>query len=539
MAIGIAVVGVVGVAGWVVLRPSSVEPVLDPVADVDPARQAEQRISAGPKPVPPAGAPNVLLIVWDTVRADRLGTYGYDKPTTPHLDAFATRGVVFENAISPGVWTLPSHASLFTGVPVSAHGVGADHKWLDDDHDVVAEALVRVGYDTYAFSANPYMGEETNVLQGFETVQHPWLRQWKPAARAVMEAKLIDQDASTTVSPAWPKKASRSNNYLYKEAAPVASSAFRTWLGERDEPQRPWFAFINMMEAHLPRVPSMEAREKMMDADVIEHGFNVEQTSASFHSWMAGQVNLSGQDLEAISGIYDASLVDLDAATGALFEAMEQDGQLDNTIVIITSDHGEALGDHQLLLHKYSVYADLARVPLVVVAPGLLEPGRRSDLVSVADTFQIVSDMVKMPAPVHDVWEGGDRPEGTVVEFNAVAAHSIRVLRKDHPKADLSRFERTFRGIELGSEKLIVGSDGSRELYRYAEDRDETNNLYEAEPARAAELEAALQAWLASFDHFDPEQAQEHSTEISDELGEALQALGYLEGGELDEETPE
>jgi len=386
------------------------------------------------------------------------------------------------------------------------------------------------GYDTYVFSTNPYMGAETNMFQGFDVVEHPWKGGWKPVAQAVLESKLIERDASTTVSPAWPRKASRTNNYLFKEAAPVASMALRQWVGQRSDLSRPWFAFVNLMEAHLPRVPSMQAREKMMTPELIERGFQVTQTSASLHAWMAGEAELSEEDLAAIQGVYDASLVDLDAATGAMFEAMEQEGLLDNTVVVVTSDHGEALGEHGLMLHKYGVYAHLARVPLIVVAPGRLEPGRRDELVSVSDTMRLVAEIAGLDSPVVDVWGGGERPPGEVVEFNAVASHSIEQLQRAHRGVDVSLFRRTFRGIELGAEKLIVGSDGSRQLYRYQDDPAEAHDLFGQMPAEAEALDAALGVWLGSFEHFDPEGSQEPEVPMSPELGEALRILGYLEG---------
>ena len=125
-----------------------------------------------PSPTAPAeDAPNVLIVVWDTVRADRLGCYGYELPTTPYLDALAEDSLLFERAVSPGMWTLPSHASLFTGLPVSAHGVSSKHKWLDHRFETLAEVFQSTGYGTYLFSANPHMSRDANLTQGF--YRHP------------------------------------------------------------------------------------------------------------------------------------------------------------------------------------------------------------------------------------------------------------------------------------------------------------------------------------------------------------------------------
>ena len=117
-------------------------------------------------PVP--DGPNVLIILWDTVRADRMSLYGHDRPTTPKLDAFAADAAVFEHAISPGMWTLPTHASFFTGLPPQTHGANAAHRWLDDHNETLAERFDEAGWDTFAFSSNLVAGTLMNVTQGFD-----------------------------------------------------------------------------------------------------------------------------------------------------------------------------------------------------------------------------------------------------------------------------------------------------------------------------------------------------------------------------------
>ena len=118
--------------------------------------------------------PNVLFVVWDTVRADRLSVYGHDKPTTPFLESIAARSVVFDRAISPSFWTLPSHASMFTGLAASVHGADADYHWLDNHFVTLAEHFGTNGYDTYAWSSNPNISRTANTTQGFETFQQPF-----------------------------------------------------------------------------------------------------------------------------------------------------------------------------------------------------------------------------------------------------------------------------------------------------------------------------------------------------------------------------
>ena len=480
--------------------------------------------------------PNVLVVVWDTVRADRTSIYGYDKPTTPRIEAWAKKkALVYERGVSPGVWTLPSHASLFTALPVRAHGVTAETKFLEDRFVTVAEALSEVGYDTWSVCSNPYVSEESNLLQGFRSVEHPWDPRWEPKVMAHMNRKLEPQDASTPVSPAWNEKGrggAGSNKYLYKESGPVAAEAFKRFL-DGSEKDRPWFAFINYMEAHLPRIPTMAARKAVMTDAQIERGWNVLQTTTHFHEFMVGVRPYEPLDLEAISGIYDASLIDLDLATEQLLDVLTASGLNDNTIVIITSDHGESLGEHDLLLHKYAVYNTLSRVPLLISWPGHVEPGREPAPKSVSD---ILADAVKLGRiPVTKPVARGlaSRPtvgmDGAVTEYNAVAAGSLERMSKLHRKVELGPFRRTYQAIEVGPWKYQVASDGSEEFYKVTDDPDETSNLSKDAVDDRVRSAALLKTWKEKVGQYKPTEGVEPRAELDDEQKEALEALGYIE----------
>ncbi len=147
--------------------------------------------------------PNVLVVVWDTVRADRTSLHGYRRPTTPRLDALGREAAVFEQARSPGIWTLPSHASLFTGLAPETHGAEERWMWLDDRHLTLAEHLSGHGYDTLSVAANSLLCPETHLVQGFGTVVNNWKGQLAPDARAATLAKLLPEDRSQELSPLW------------------------------------------------------------------------------------------------------------------------------------------------------------------------------------------------------------------------------------------------------------------------------------------------------------------------------------------------
>jgi arylsulfatase A-like enzyme len=306
-----------------------------PAPEAAPAAQPLDPIPEGP---------NVLIVLWDTARADRMSVYGHDRPTTPKLAEFAAEAAVFEHAISPGMWTLPTHASFFTGLPPQTHGASATHRWLDDHHETLAERFDEAGWDTFAFSSNLVAGQLMNVTQGFDKAFFTYKEPYKAKARAATLAKLIPGDSSTEMSPEWKNGTERDaefwDNAVYKDAAPLISSELLRWLDERQAQDRPFFAYVNFMEAHTPRVPSKSARERVLTPDLLQLGLDTDQSLFTEVAWIVGKHEYTDRQLEAIRGVYDASLVDLDDATAELFAGLEARGVLDDTIVVVLSDHG-------------------------------------------------------------------------------------------------------------------------------------------------------------------------------------------------------
>jgi arylsulfatase A-like enzyme len=187
--------------------------------------------------------PNVLILLGDTVRADHLSLYGYDRPTTPRIEKRAGRGRVYERAIAPGVWTLPVHASLFTGLAVSAHGVDHPEDALADTQVTIAEVFADAGYDTFAFSANPFLTEENGVLQGFDEIHYAWDERWQRRIGRTIRSRLVPGDVN---AERITKEFNDTAAWAYQVAGPTAHRVLVRWL-ERREPGRPFFAYINYM----------------------------------------------------------------------------------------------------------------------------------------------------------------------------------------------------------------------------------------------------------------------------------------------------
>lgn len=487
----------------------------------------------------PAKPPNVLWIVWDTVRADRttLGGHNGSSPTgrvdtTPRLAAFAARrGVVYTRATSPETWTLPSHASLFTGLYSPTHGANASWRWLDEHDTTLAEHLAANGYQTFAFSANPYMSPVSNVLQGFGTVELSWGPRWGPRTRAATTAKQVPKDASTEVSPAWPSAEPDIawGKSPFKEAAPVAHEALLDWTAGKTGP---WFAYLNMMEAHSPRLPSREARRRVMDRETYERGLVTDVSLFRLMRAIVGDHRYTDEELAAIRANYDAALTELDDATGDLLDDLEARGVLDDTIVVVTSDHGENLGDHGLWEHRYSVHQTLLHVPLVLSFPRKMPPGRVDTPVTTVDVFSTVLELcgIAPPGPVASRSLLHPTPGPVFALLSDPFASSLLPMQEALPTTDLGRFLRTWEVVIDGDHKLMRGSDGTSQLYDLANDPGELTDLHD--PALAAALAERLTAWRGALPAADPAlrtPRDNQRDQPDEELAARLKLLGYVE----------
>lgn len=277
----------------------------------------------------PPRRPNVLLVSIDTLRADSLSLYGAKRPTSPHLDAFAADALVFERALSTSTWTLPSHGSLFTGLLPDRHALLSIHDRLSERALTVAERLRRLGYRTAAFTDGGFLHPRWGLSRGFD--------RW-----------------DVTPGQAWQPK----------DVAVIAGQASR-WLQENRF--APFFLFVHTYETHQPYRDREGFAERFLPPGAPRGDSpNVVGLDAA---------NLSAAELERIRALYDAGVSRADHFLGALLEELARSGRLDDTAVIVTSDHGEELGDHGRFEHALGrVWDECVHVPLIVRPPGGVAP---------------------------------------------------------------------------------------------------------------------------------------------------------------------
>jgi arylsulfatase A-like enzyme len=483
--------------------------------------------------------PNVLFVVWDTTRADRMSLYGYGRPTTPKLEAWARDAVVFERATSPAIWTLPSHASLFTGLPSPATGADERWLWLDHRHLTMAEHFAAHGYDTFSFAANTLLNEDTNLVQGFRVRLNSYRGKIAQMAKARTREKILPGDRSNELAPGWtrPEHGARNaewNRAVFKEAAPIGVDAFLEWLDRRPTADQPFFAFLNLMEAHTPRLPSTAAREQVVgdDPDLIARGLATDAAHIRLHFYNFGKQDYTQAELDAIGAVYDATLAELDAETDRLLAGLSSKGLLDDTIVVLTADHGENLGDHHLFNHRFALWETLLHVPLVVRHPSL-PPRRVSRPVSTLDLFATLSRVAGLPVPA-GIAAGdllADRSSPAVATMALPVRREIETVQRVHPDVAIEPWLRTGEAVVDGTTKLVRYSDGARTVYDLATDPGETTAIDDA--ARAAELGRTIDAWLGSFPAYDPalrgpKDRPSNVKAQQRELREELEALGYV-----------
>jgi arylsulfatase A-like enzyme len=431
-------------------------------------------------PPAPAGAPNVLLIVLDTVRADHLSPYGYARDTAPNLAKLAHRGVLFERARSTASWTLPSHASLFTGRwphELSAGALGP----LDGTHRTLAETLQAEGYVTAGFVANTvYCSAEAGLSRGFIHYEDHIL-----SPRAILRSSALGLRVIDGVISAAQKLAASvglgdwlgpSNGKPFKDAATV-NRQFLDWLDGRGD--RPFFAFLNFFDAHDPYVlPSGYDRHFGLRPETHADRMMLNRW------WWLGKRRLVPRDIALARDAYDDCIAYLDEQLGRLLADLERRGILANTLVIVTADHGEHFGEHELFGHGGSLYAPEVHVPLLIAGPTGTPPGTRVPKpVSLRDIPATVADLLgleeRSPFPGTSLACRWDPGGGTVARAAGPTLSEVdNPLKIQHANGGRSP---VFRGPmkALASDDLVYirNGDGREELYDLAADPQELNDL--------------------------------------------------------------
>ena len=404
-----------------------------------------------------ARRPNLLFVSLDTVRADRLSVYGYERPTTPFLERFAARAVLFEDCSSVGPYTLPTHASMLSGLLPLRHNVvdsGADRvnaaamPWLP-------QLLARSGWSTAAFTGGGFLSADYGFAAGFDRfgIVDPIVHRGSDYAR---------HRYARDVPP-----------YLEQIEERAQLSHVIDWIEEQRE--QPWFAFVHTYAAHDYLPP--EADRALFDSapdDTWGRDWREVQSYLAPDGWP--QQGLDPARARRLSDLYDATLRFTDRELGAFLDALDARGLLDETVVVITSDHGEEFGEHGGLRHSTTLYQEMLHVPLLLSAPDVPGGRRLEQPVSLTDLLPTLLSLLGLPPLPDGAVDGRDlspllRGESARLPPPLLVGH-VRTLNA----------RRT--SLRIGAHKLIRGDEGQVrfpasdwELFELASDPQELREL--------------------------------------------------------------
>jgi arylsulfatase A-like enzyme len=432
--------------------------------------------------------PNIVVVVADTLRADRLGAYGNRRGLTPFLDELAARGTTFTNAYAASSWTCPSVASLFTSRYPSEHGVSDFDSKVPESEVTLAERLGELRYISAGFSANLRLARPLGYGQGFTG--------WFPfATRDKLTTDRLGRKSLLWLDQAWNRRA-----------------------------RRPLFLYYQLMETHGPYEPEAEAHAPDRAIAPLRRRIcgtcGAGERAASLNALLTGMHwdALAADDVAELESLYDAEVASLDTRLRALFTGLASRGVLDKAIVVFTADHGEEFRDHGALEHGTSLFNELVRVPLIVLTPGQRAGRVVRDNVSLVDVAPTVLEMVGVDA--------GPAAEGrSLVPLLAGASVPADVVAELPPVTtsggDPGRHDLAF---VRGTTKLIVPrGDAGAIVYDLASDPGEQR----PEPARRA-CESCLHAAQRRVEELRTRAAVPEHAVVDERMRDRLRALGYV-----------
>ncbi len=433
--------------------------------------------TSGPKP------PNVVLIVIDTLRRDHLGCYGYSKPTTPQIDKLAAQGVRAEEMIASCSWTIPSLMSIFTSLPPSLHQATFRTRF-GAGITTLADELHGQGFQTVGYASNPFAKTANGFSLGFDEYTE-------------FDGLMAEMHGERKPPPIWEVRSSATVTRLASK-----------WLDGRNAAQ-PFFLFALYFDPHADYVP-VPPNDTLFDPDYTG--------TVKGNLLSMPDPKLNARDRAHVEALYDGEIRDTDGCVGELIAKIDALGLANDTIVVVTSDHGEEFWNHGQTLHGHTLYDELLRVPFVVRWPGHVEAGK-------ALSGQI-SSMSIMPTVIEAV--GGRIP---------VQCQSPSVWNFLTGKAPLEArpvcAETDYQGINLRmirtpTQKIVYDVEkGTKSIFDLVQDPKEQTNLADKPPIWVAELNGEFDVWAKSVNSIRSTMAPARDAELDAKTLEQLKQLGY------------
>jgi len=425
--------------------------------------------------------PNLILISIDTLRPDRLGCYGHDRDTSPAMDELATGGARFADVTASSPWTLPSHASLLTGMYPSRHGVKSHLHRLHGEIPTLAELLAARGFHTMAVVNYQNLTSRFGFDRGFESFSYV-------------------SEFSDTRDP---------NRTIQNRGEEIVDQAL-AWLEDRDD--RPFFLFLHFYDVHTDLTPAPRFR----DMFVQPYAGPMNGTTEQLAMLRRAGISISEADVRHLFDLYDAEIRQLDEQIGRLVRYLGDQGLREETLIVLTSDHGEEFQEHGSLLHGRTYYQEVIAIPLLLNGPGVPAGLTVPEPVHLVDVAPTMLGLLGLPAP-----SNGDGVDLSVYWHAPETAPRGRFLfaEADHnnERPDMQRM------LRVGSNKLLYNRfSGKTELYDLSADAEERNDLAAMQESQLTALRKRIEAFMAA-DRPGPAVAPPTPEEI-----ENLGKLGYV-----------
>ncbi|MBI3782487.1 MAG: sulfatase [Deltaproteobacteria bacterium] len=449
------------------------------------------------QPAAAAGAPNILLISIDSLRADHVRSYGYERETTPVLDQLARQGGLFRTVVSPTSWTLPAHLSLLTSLTPEEHGVVADGLQIDGRRTTfLAEVLWRGGYETAGFVSGPYLDAINGFNKGFDLYDD-------------YSVAKINYDAShrSVTSPGLVNLVTR-------------------WLHRWDsgKRRRPFFIFLHMWDVHYDYVPP-PPYDQLFDPQY--HG-TIDGKNFIDNPRVAR--TMDRRDLDHIVALYDGEIRFTDLHVGKVLSKLQELGVFDQTIVVVTADHGDEFFEHGNKGHAKTLYDESLLVPLIMRYPAKIRAGTVVDSqVRLTDVAPTILSLAGIPRPASfgaAALDAAQAGHDLTPWIHAVAPTPLPALLA-FGDMELADAPRKLAAVRTQTHKLIraLQAGGDEELYDVQKDPGEQTNLIHRNSTQELSLSQTLDGWRHAA--ADPSRAA-RPVQIGEEQRERLRALGYM-----------
>ena len=442
-----------------------------------------------------AERPNMVLIVMDTTRQDHMSLYGHKRATNPFLEKLSEDSRVFKYAYSTTSWTSPAHASLFTGLMPIAHQTTQENHALWGEPATLAEILSAHDYETIGIAENSMLAKSFGFHRGFSKYDEAWKLQPK------------------------------------NEETNIAFERFESAIEARDA-TRPFFIFVNFIEPHAPFDSSGPFKSTFVTNPKLTLAHN------HWQRYFLGTRKFSWGELQHLKELYDAEILYVDYWINQMIETLRRENLWEDTVFIVTSDHGENIGDHDMMGHVFALQESLIRIPLLIHDPKHFKPGSRDyRRVQLHDLFPTVLDLAgidpgEFPSQGHSLLRKDFPKQRPVVSEYYYPKQALGVFRpEDQDSPQLAPYRRRLRTIIRDRMKFVCGGDGRHELYDLKKDPKEQDNRIDDPSLSATQksLQTDLNQWVKQYGEGVEARSSEGAAPAVDEQTlEHLRTLGYL-----------